>query len=55
MQKEKEDKETGYGEVIKSLIKDEKEARIVEALLKKPDVSKLIEEMINYKGENSHD
>lgn len=50
MPKEKDDKEVGYGDVIKSLIKNKKEATIVEALLERPDVSELIKDMINYKG-----
>jgi len=50
MTKENKDSEIGYEEVIKSLIKDENEATIVEDLLNGLDVSNLIEKIINYKG-----
>jgi hypothetical protein len=50
MTTESKDKETGYDEVIRSLIKDKKESTIVEDLLKGSDVSELVAKMINFKG-----
>lgn len=49
MTEEKDKKETGYGEVVKCLVKDKDETRIIEALLNDEELPEIIEELIHYK------